>query len=47
MCTNQSHVENKIFDLNRHHNIIDDLVNCVNIIDSLMDLDTDRSRWYI
>ena len=35
IITNQGYVENKVFDLNRHHNI-DDLVSCVNVMNELL-----------
>ncbi|MFR2767352.1 MAG: hypothetical protein ACLTAI_02865 [Thomasclavelia sp.] len=35
IITNQGHVENKVFDLNRHHNI-DDLISCVNVMNDLL-----------
>ena len=35
IITNQGYVENKVFDLNRHHNI-DDLISCVNVMNDLL-----------
>ena len=35
IITNQGYVENKVFDLSRHHNI-DDLISCVNVMNDLL-----------